>query len=521
MPNKVNIYDTTLRDGTQGEDVNLSASEKIKIALELDRLGFDYIEGGWPGSNAKDKEFFEKCKNIKFKNSKIAAFSMTRRKDIKCEDDQNMITLLKADTPVVTIVGKSWDMHANIVLKVTLEENIEMIKDTIKFFKKNDREVIFDAEHYFDGFKANKDYAIKTLKTAQDAGADCIVLCDTNGGTMPDEICEIIKETKKHISKKLGIHCHNDSGLAIANSIEAVNNGITHIQGTINGLGERTGNADILSIIANLQLKKNILCLPKESIPELKKLSLFVYETMNIIPSKKQPFFGESAFAHKGGMHADAVSKDPKTYEHIIPESVGNIRRILASDLSGKSNILMKSKEFKIRLDEDQIKAITQIVKNNENKGYHYEAADASLALLMMKQKKDYEALFITENFKVITERDNGMDKNKADITLKLKNQIITTESIGNGPVDALNRALRKALVKFYPKIEKIHLTDFKVRIIDGEKATAATTRVLIESSDNNRSWTTIGVSNDIITASYEALVDGIEFGILTDLDSL
>jgi len=518
---KIKIYDTTLRDGTQGEEVSLSSHEKMMIAQELDNIGFDYIEGGWPGSNARDREFFQKARSYKFKHSKLAAFSMTRRKNFRAEEDANMQELLAAETPVVTIVGKSWDLHATLVLKADLEENLKMIYDTIKFFKDKGREVIFDAEHYFDGFISNKDYAIKTLKKAEEAGASCLVLCDTNGGTMPDDLTKIINETKKYVKTDLGIHCHNDSGLAVANSIIAVENGINHVQGTINGIGERTGNSDILTIIANLQLKKGFDCIPEKDIKKLKHISRFVYETMNLIPNKAQPYVGESAFAHKGGMHADAVSKDPKTYEHIEPEKIGNIRRILASDLSGKSNIISKSKEFGIDLNDDESKEITKIVKDMENKGYNYEAADASLYLLMLKHKKSYNPLFKTEKFKVTTERINDKDVNLAVLVLKIKDSIVESNSDGNGPVDALNKALRKILEKFYPELRKIHLTDFKVRIVDGNKATESTTRVLIESSDSEKFWTTVGVSNDIITASYEALVEGIEYGLMHLKDSI
>jgi 2-isopropylmalate synthase len=517
---KIKIYDTTLRDGTQAEDVSLSSDEKLKIALELDKLGFDYIEGGWPGSNAKDKEFFEKAKKTKFTNSKLAAFSMTRRKNMSAKNDLNIQELLKAETPVITIVGKSWDKHVDFVLKVSLEENLEMISDTIKFLKENGREVIFDAEHYFDGFKANKEYALKTLSCAQDAGVDCIVLCDTNGGTMTNEIKEIIKETKKEIEVELGIHCHNDSGLSDANSIAAVEEGITHIQGTINGVGERTGNANIITIISNLQLKKKYDCISFENIKQLKAVSLFVYELMNIVPDKKLPYVGESAFAHKGGMHADAVNKDPKTYEHIEPGVVGNIRRFLASDLSGKSNILSKAKEFGVELDDLGIREITILVKEKENEGYHYEVADASLELLMIKHKENYKPLFKTDKFKVMIERDGSIDMNKGFVNVEIDGNKKEGVSEGNGPVDALNRALRICLSGVYSDIDKIHLTNFKVRIIDCDKGTEAKTRVLIESTDGENVWTTIGVSSDIITASYEALVESIEFGLMKNKEN-
>jgi 2-isopropylmalate synthase len=511
----IKIYDTTLRDGTQGEDISLSSNEKIKIALELDKIGVDYIEGGWPGSNKTDREFFEMAKSLKLENAKISAFSMTKRKGVRVEDDPNMQELLKAETKVVTIVGKSWDLHLNKVLKISLKDNLDLIYDTIKFFKKNNKEVIFDAEHYFDGFKSNKKYVLETLKIAKKAGADCVVLCETNGGCMPDEVSKIVKETKQNVKVKLGIHCHNDSGMAIANTIAAVEAGAEHVQGTINGVGERTGNADLIPIILNLQLKKNHNCIDKTKIKDLKRLSIVVYEMMNLVPDKKQPYVGESAFAHKGGMHADAVNKDPKTYEHIEPEVVGNKRRILASDLSGKSNILSKSKEFGVELDNEMIKNIALVVKNRESRGYHYEVADASLELLMLRQGKRLKKLFKSVGFKVITEKNKNKDRNKAFVTIKVKNKNKKSSSYGNGPVDALNKALRKVIIKFYPNVSKIHLTDYKVRIIDGDKATEATTRVLIEFSNGKKTWTTIGVSGDIITASYEALVDGIEYGLV------
>ena len=512
----IKIYDTTLRDGTQGEGVSLSADEKIKIALELDKLGFDYIEGGWPGSNQKDREFFEKVKSIGFKNAKLAAFSMTKRKNVEIEKDSNMIELLKAETPVITIVGKSWDKHVDIVLKISHEDNLNMIYDTIKFFKDHGREVIFDAEHYFDAFKSNKEYALKTLKIAETAGADYLVLCETNGGTMTDELIEIIEATKQQTNTPLGIHCHNDSGLAIANTIAAVEHGCEMVQGTINGMGERTGNADLIPIISNLQLKKGLKCLEYDRIKELKHLSLFVYDIMNLIPDKKQPYVGESAFAHKGGMHADAVNKDPFTYEHINPEEIGNKRRILASDLSGKSNIYAKAKEFGIELDDNEARNITKLVKEKESQGYSYEAADASLELLMITHKNPDKELFKTEKFLVTTERENGCDINRASIVISVKGEKREAASEGNGPVDALNKALRNALSEFYPTIKKIHLTDFKVRIVDAAKATEAITLVLVESTDGRKTWITIGVSRDIIAASYEALVEGIEYGLLS-----
>jgi len=513
---KIKIYDTTLRDGTQSEGVSLSADEKIRIALELDKLGVDYIEGGWPGSNPKDKDFFKKAKSVNFRYSKLAAFSMTKRKSISIEEDQNIQELLAAETPVVTIVGKSWDLHVNIVLKTSLKENIDMIYDTIKFLKDNGKEVIFDAEHYFDGFKSNSEYALKTILKAQEAGADCIVLCDTNGGIMPDEFVDILRKTKENINIELGIHCHNDSGLAIANTIIAANEGITHIQGTINGIGERCGNADLIILISNLQLKNGLGCIKNDQIVNLRHISRLVYELMNLIPDKKQPYVGESAFAHKGGMHVNAVQKNPRTYEHIDPNKIGNIRRILASDLSGKSNIIEKASEFKIQLDNEQATNITTLVKEKESQGYAYEIADASLELLMMKSLGLYKPFFETSRLRVYIDRSKGDDIDEALLNLKVKGSERPSRSSSNeGPVDALNKALRGILLEQYPFINNIHLIDFKVRIIDGNKGTGATTRVLIDFTDGKKIWTTVGVGKDIISASYDSLVEGIEYGIL------
>ncbi|MCD6472263.1 citramalate synthase [Candidatus Aerophobetes bacterium] len=514
----VKIYDTTLRDGTQGEGVSFSVLDKIEISQELDKLGVHYIEGGWPGSNPKDMEFFERVKTVSFHKAKISAFGSTRRRDIKPEKDSNIYALLEAETEVVTIFGKSWILHVEKALRTNKNENLRMIEDTVSFFKKRDREVIYDAEHFFDGYKQDSQYALKTLRVAQEAGADCLVLCETNGGCMPFEVERIIKEVQKEIDCPLGVHCHNDTGMAIANSIVAAKLGVGHIQGTINGYGERCGNADLCLIIPNLKLKLNIDCIPKEKLKSLTYLSHFVGELANLTPDDHQPYVGRSAFAHKGGIHASAVRRDERTYEHINPSLVGNKRRILVSELAGRSNILYKLKERKLGLEEENIlsKEIVSQVKKLENEGYEFEGAEGSFELLVKKTNGEYRKLFELKGFRVIVEKkEDGKLISEATIKLKLKNKIIHTVSEGNGPVNALDNALRKALEQEYPELQKVHLIDYKVRILDAKSATRATTRVLIESSNGKERWTTIGVSPNIIEASWKALIDSIEYNLL------
>ncbi|TKJ47424.1 citramalate synthase [Candidatus Aerophobetes bacterium Ae_b3a] len=518
MGRQVRIYDATLRDGTQAEGVSFSLLDKLEITQELDKLGLDYIEGGNPASNPKDMEFFEKIKKISLKKVKVSAFSMTRRRDRRVEEDPNIRALIKAETEVVTLVGKSWILHVEKALRTNKEENLRMIEDSINFLKKRGKEVIFDAEHFFDGYKDNSQYALKTLEVAQTAGADCLVLCDTNGGSMSFEIEKIIKEVQKEINSPLGMHAHNDAGVGVANSIIAARLGIGHIQGTMNGYGERCGNADLCSIIPNLVLKLGIDCVCKENLESLTRISHFVSELANLSPDGHQSYVGKSAFAHKGGMHVSAISRDKRTYEHIDPELVGNKRRVLVSELAGRSNVLYKLKEKELGLEEDTLlsKKIIARVKELENQGYEFEGAEGSFELLVKKAKGRYKKLFDLEGFRVTVEkRDDGRLISEATVKLKLKGKIVHTVAEGNGPVNALDKALRKALKQEYPELSQMHLADYKVRILDARAGTRAKTRVLIESSDKEDRWGTVGVSPNIIEASWEALIDSIEYKLL------
>jgi len=510
------IYDTTLRDGTQGEHISFSAEEKLRIAQRLDDMGFHYIEGGWPGSNPKDMRFFELARDVKFKNARLTAFGSTRRVGTSPEDCPNLKALLQAETPAVTIVGKTWDLHATEILGASLEENLLMIQDSVEYLKSNGKEVMYDAEHFFDGYKSNPGYALKTVQTALSAGADMIVLCDTNGGTLTGELTEILSEVASSIPPHLlGIHLHNDCGLAVANSLSAVEKGVRMVQGTINGYGERCGNADLISTIGNLQLKMKKRCLPETSVKQLTNLSRYVSDVANIPPLNSRPFVGKSAFAHKGGIHVSAISKNPVAYEHIEPELVGNYRRVLISDLSGKSNIEYKARELDISLGKNVSngKKIVQEIKNMENQGYQFEAAEGSLALLIKKATGEFREPFILESFRVIDEKvkkDASQSQAMIKISVGEKEEITAAE--GNGPVNALDHALRKALRKFYPQIDEMHLVDFKVRILEGSDGTAAKVRVLLESRDEEEIWNTIGVSSNIIEASWHALVDSMQY---------
>ncbi|MCM8772115.1 MAG: citramalate synthase [Candidatus Omnitrophica bacterium] len=512
---KIEIYDTTLRDGSQGENVFFTLNDKIKIAEKLDDFGIDFIEGGWPGSNPKDISFFKKIRNKKFKNSKIVAFGSTRRKIYSVEKDPFIKKLLESETEYITIFGKSWDLHVRDVLKITSDENLKLIEETISFLTKHERKVFFDAEHFFDGYKNNPDYALKTLIVAENSGAQRIVLCDTNGGSLPFEIEEIVKKVKEKIKTSLGIHTHNDSSLAVANTISAVKSGVIHIQGTINGLGERCGNADLTAIIPILQIKMGYKCIPEKNLVRLTELSRFVYETANIVPPNNQPFVGLSAFAHKGGVHIDAVSKNPLTYEHIDPKLVGNERRILISELSGKSTILQKFKKFDLEKKPKLVKKLVDMVGKLENEGYQFEAAEGTLELMIRKALGKYKKLFEIEGFRVIVEKRGKKVVSEATVKVKVGKLIEHTASEGNGPVHALDNALRKALEKFYPEIKEMRLTDYKVRILHPEKATAAITTVVIESTDEKDTWGTVGVSENIIEASWKALLDSFEYKIL------
>ncbi len=515
----VKIYDTTLRDGSQGEGISFSAKEKIAITQKLDELGVHFIEGGNPGSNPKDIEYFKAVRKLKLKNAKVCAFGSTRRSNKTAKTDPGLKLLLSGGTDVVTIFGKSWVLHVRDVLKVTLKKNLDMIASTVEYIKSKGREVIYDAEHFFDGFKDNPEYAMKTIKAAEGAGANWIVLCDTNGGSLPAWIVEVVEKVHQEIKVPLGIHTHNDSGMAVANSIVAVMSGAKQVHGTINGYGERCGNADLCCIIPILKWKMNINCITDKQSRRLVEVSRYVSELANVVPRDEQPFVGNSAFAHKGGMHVDAVMKSARSFEHIKPELLGNERRILVSELSGRANVLLKAEEYRLGLSKDSRETgeIVKKVKELEHQGYQFEAADASLRLLMKKVVGIHRRFFDLQGFRVSVERRGDEIVSTATIKLKVKGVEEHTAAEGDGPVNALDNALRKALGRFYPDINEMRLTDFKVRVLDAEAGTAAKVRVLIESQDHRDTWRTIGVSENIIEASWQALVDSVEYKLMKD----
>ncbi|OLC11900.1 MAG: citramalate synthase [Candidatus Rokubacteria bacterium 13_1_40CM_69_27] len=517
----IKIYDTTLRDGTQGEGVSFSMEDKVRLATRFDAFGIHYIEGGWPGSNPKDLRFFRRMQDVALKHAKLAAFSMTRRAGASADSDANMRALIEGGAPVATIVGKSWDFHVTHVLETTLPENLAMIADTIAFLRSRVEEVIYDAEHFFDGFRANRDYALATLRAAADGGAHWIVLCDTNGGTLPVELVEMIREVKRHIRTPLGIHAHNDAECAVANSLAAVMEGVGQVQGTMNGFGERCGNANLVSIVPSLVLKLGFDCIPAPNLGELRDLSRFAAELANRKPWPSQPYVGDSAFAHKGGMHVSAVLKHPETYEHVNPEAVGNHRRVLVSELAGKSNILWKAREYGIDIDREtpDSRRILDRLKALEDQGFQFEGAEASFELLMERALGRHTPYFELEAYRVIVEEQNASAEPVAEATVRLRVKGIPehTAASGNGPVDALDHALRKALEEFYPKLKEMRLLDYKVRILDESKGTAAKTRVLITSGDGRETWGTVGVADNIIEASWQALVDSIEYKLRAD----
>lgn len=520
MHKKIILYDTTLRDGTQGENVNLSAEDKLKVAHRLDDMGIDYIEGGWPGSNPKDARFFEMAKSASFKHARLTAFGSTRRFDSKPENDPSLQAILNAETPSVAVFGKTWDLHATEILRVSLEQNVEMIEDTMRYLKEQGREVIYDAEHFFDGYKHNPDYAMKTIKAAIAGGADMVVLCDTNGGTLTHDLKEIMEKVIPQIPLPVGIHVHDDCGLSVANSIMAVMCGAEMVQGTINGYGERCGNVDLITVIGNLQLKMGCECIPSENMTHLTDLSRFISEVVNVPPVNQRPFVGKSAFAHKGGVHVSAVIKNTSAYEHINPEDVGNRRRVLVSDLSGKSNIEFKTKEMDIKLDgegADSVK-IVNAVKSLEDKGYQFEAAEGSLELLIKKITGQFEEPFALESLRVAIEKD-GENDSTSHVTIKVSvgDETEITAAEGDGPVNALDNALRKALNGFFPEINEMKLVDFKVRVIEGSDGTGAKVRVRIDSRDPNEIWSTVGVSENIIEASWQALADSVQYKLLKE----
>jgi 2-isopropylmalate synthase len=516
---KISIYDTTLRDGTQGEEVSFSAEDKIKIAKKLDAFGVDYIEGGWPGSNPKDMEFFKHASKTAFAHAKIAAFGSTRRAKNPVEKDVNIKALLDAETPVVTIFGKSWLLHVIEALQIKPEENLAIISDSVAYLKKHGKEVVYDAEHFFDGYKADSKYALSSITTAAEAGADSIVLCDTNGGTLPWEIKEIVADVRRHIKTRLGIHTHNDSETAVASSLIAVMEGCIQVQGTINGFGERCGNANLCSIIPDLQLKMGYSCVPEEQLQYITSVSRYVSELANLKHNKKLPFVGESAFAHKGGVHVSAVMKTPLSYEHIDPEKVGSVRRVLVSDLSGRSNVIFKAKELGIQLDDTSpvVQKVVDEMKEMEHIGYSYEDAEGSFEVMVKRQTGEMKRFFDLERFKVSIHKDTHEKEARSEALIKIRvgDETEITAAEGNGPVNALDKALRKALEKFYPELKRIHLTDYKVRVLESQDATAAKVRVLIETEGAEQYWNTVGVSTDVVEASWKALVDSIYFYLM------
>lgn len=512
---KIQVFDTLLRDGTQSAAISFSLEDKLRITEELDRFGIDYIEGGWPGSNPKDQLFFEKARSIHFEHAKLVAFGSTRRAKFTADQDPNLQALLNAQTPTVAVFGKSWILHVKTALKISLEENLKLISDSVEFLKKHDREVIYDAEHFFDGYKDDPEYALSTLRAAEKAGADTLVLCDTNGGTQTLELLEILKAVFKHVGIPVGVHLHNDSEMAVANTVAAVEAGCTHIQGTVNGYGERCGNANLCSVIPNLQIKRNFTCIPDEQIVNITRISHFISELANLSPVNNMPFVGQAAFAHKGGIHVSAVIKDATTYEHIRPDQVGNRREVLLSDLSGRSNLVYKAKELGLdikKYDKD-IPRIIETLKQKEHEGYQYEGAEDSLKLLIKKVTGEWESYFNLEGFRVLVEKDTaGIARSEATVRMLVNSQKEHTAAEGDGPVHALDRALRHALRKFYPEIKLLRLVDYKVRVINGNDAARAKVRVLIESAYGNKRIHTVGVSKNIDEASWDALTDSVSW---------
>ena len=515
MNTPIQLFDTTLRDGTQGEKIAFSAEDKLRIAHRLDAFGIDYIEGGWPGSNPRDMGFFKLARQASFEHAKIVAFGSTCHANNTPEEDRNLNLLVEAQTPAVAIFGKSWLLHVEKALQISAEENIDIIRDSVHFLKKHGKEVIYDAEHFFDGYKANPEYALSTIVAAAKAGADTVTLCDTNGGTLPHEVADIVSAAQEEVDIPLGIHAHNDCELGVANALSAVRNGCTHVQGTINGYGERCGNTNLSSFIPNLQLKQNYRCIPDGNMEQLTALSRFVSEVANLNPDIRQPYVGRSAFAHKGGIHVSAVMKNEHTYEHIRPQTVGNQRRVLVSDLSGKSNINYKAEQLGLQLDksDDHDSEIVQKLKELENEGYQFEAAEGSFELLVKKMTGDWESFFTLEGFRIIVEKNVAQNcRTEASLRLTVDGRREHCVAEGNGPVHALDKALRKALRKFYPEISDMQLTDYKVRVLNEKDGTDADVRVLIDSSKQSQSWGTVGVSHNIIDASWQALTDSFSY---------
>jgi 2-isopropylmalate synthase len=516
---RIEIYDTTLRDGSQGEGITFSVEDKIRIARRLDEFGMDFIEGGWPGSNPKDVEFFTRMQSVKLKHARLAAFGSTRRADVPAEKDAQLQMLLDAKTPVVTIFGKSWEEHVVHALKTSLDENLRMIGDSVRFLKKNVETVLYDAEHFFDGYKHHPDYALQALKVALDAGADRIVLCDTNGGTLPHEIVDIVRHVRSSYPlAQVGIHTHNDAACGVANALAAVREGAMHVQGTVNGYGERCGNCDLIPVIAALRLKLGLDCLLPDTMEHLTGLSQYVDETANLAPDTRRPYVGRSAFAHKGGVHADAVLKGA-SYEHIDPEAVGNSRRLIVSELAGGASMAGKAAEygFDIHRKSPEARALLKAVTEREHEGYSYEGAEGSFELLMMQSVGRFRQPFTLKGFRCIVEKrgNDAEPVTEATIKLEVNGEERLTVAEGDGPVHALDGAFRKALCEFFPEVAQIRLTDFKVRVVNTKEGTAAKVRVIINSSDGEQEWSTVGVSTNMIEASWHALVDSVVYGLL------
>jgi 2-isopropylmalate synthase len=515
----IEIYDTTLRDGTQGEGVTFSVADKLRIAERLDAFGMHYIEGGWPGSNPKDIEFFAQARHRTFRRARLAAFGSTRRKDIRVEADDQVKLLLDAGTPVVTIFGKTWLLHVREVLQTTPEENLAMIGDTVRFLKERGKFVVYDAEHAFDGSKDDRAYALATLRAAENAGADVVTLCDTNGGSLPQDIVEITRHAREHLQVRLGIHTHDDIGLGVANALAALEAGVTHVQGTLNGYGERTGNCNLTSVMPILEFKYQRPSVPSASLAQLKELSQFLDETANLRPNPRLPWVGAAAFSHKGGTHVNAVQKVIRSYEHIDPALVGNTRHVLISDLAGRSNIVMKARElgFDLSHETPQLRQMLGRIKDLEHQGYEFEAADGSLALLIRRALAETARPFVVEAYHVSLRREASSSVCEATVKVRVGSELAHTVADGDGPVNALDAALRAGLVRFYRTLEQVRLTDYKVRIIDSRSGTAARTRVLIESSDGQSEWGTVGVNENIVEASLQALVDSLEYALVKE----
>jgi 2-isopropylmalate synthase len=515
---KIFTFDTTLRDGTQGESVSFSVDDKLLIARKLDELGIDYIEGGWPGSNPKDKEFFARAGELELRHAKLTAFGSTRFARNPVEEDRNVQALVEAGTPVVSIFGKSWDLHVERALSITLAENLQLIEETVRYLKEHGKEVIYDAEHFFDGYTANPSYALETLEAAHRAGADVLCLCDTNGGTLTGRLVEIVGEVRRRFDGVIGIHAHNDSESAVANSIAAIEAGATHVQGCLNGYGERCGNANLGSVIANLELKLGHTTIGPEKLAGLTSVCRFIAEIANLTLPNDQPFVGRSAFAHKGGVHVSAVLKDSVTYEHIRPESVGNRQRVLVSDLSGRGNILYKLKQHGLagRLTEEARRELLERIKQLEYEGYELEAAEGTFELLVREALNPGLHFFDVDSYEVTTRAaGHGAPVSTATVTLRAQDGVHSATASGHGPFHALHMCLRKCLSKLYPQITEVRLTDYKVRVLDSYKGTAANVRVLIEWSDHRKSWSTVGVSDNVIEASWKALVAAIRLELM------